>query len=116
MTTKTDFIAAIVAAADAYYTADPETGAAVKIAFGSPGTKVVIAGQKFSSGKAWEDEPKSIPTQIEGLADHLDTLGITETPTIKAKLNELIASYTQLISDYDNGIVPTTAAAVLPLA
>ena len=115
MTTKTDFIAAIVAAADAYYTADPVTGAAVKIALGSSGTKVVIAGQKFDSGAAWADEPKAIPTQIEGLADHLDTLGVTEVAAIKAKVNELIGSYSQLISDYDNGIVPTTAAPVIPL-
>lgn len=115
MSTKTDFIAAIAAAADAYYIADPVTGAAVKIALGSASTKVIIAGQKFDSGAAWANEPKSIPTQIEGLADHLDSLGVTEVAAIKAKLNELISAYMQFRADYNNGTVPTSAPDVDPL-
>ncbi|MDD5542847.1 MAG: hypothetical protein PHX83_06700 [Acidobacteriia bacterium] len=115
MTTKADIIAAVQAAADAYYVADPETGASVKLGIGSTGTVVTIAGQKFDSGAAWGPEPAAIPCQIEGLADYLDTLGITETAAIKAKVNEIVAQYNQLRTDYNAGTVPTTATAVIPI-
>lgn len=115
MSTKTDIIDAIKAAADAYYTADPETGAPVAVALGTPGAEVEIAGQTFDTGKAWENEPKSIPTQIEGLADYLDTQGLSDVAAVKSKLNELIGAYNQLLADYNNGVVPSTALPVTPI-
>jgi hypothetical protein len=115
MTTKTDIISQIQTAADAYYAADPETGAAVEIALGSPGTRVTIGDLKFDSGAAWANEPKSIPTQIEGLAAYLDSLGISGTAAIKAKVNEIVAQYNQLRTDYNAGTVPTTATVLAPI-
>jgi len=115
MTTKADIIAAQQAAADAYYIADPVTGASIKLGLGSTGTVVTIAGQKFDSGAAWGPEPAAIPCQVEGLADYLDTLGISETAAIKGKVNDLCASLNQLIADFDSSTIPTTAPTVPPL-
>jgi len=115
MTTKADIIAAVQAAADAYYVADPVTGASVKLGLGSTGTVVTIAGQKFDSGAAWGPEPAAIPCQVEGLADYLDAAGLGNMTAFHDKINELVAAHGQLVADYNGGIVPTTALPVLPL-
>ena len=113
MTTKADLIAAVQAAADAYYVANPKTGAAVKLSIGSTGTVVTIAGQKFNSGSAWANVPGVLDTEVEGLADWLDASGIGGVGTIKSKVNELVLAYVQLRSDYNAGTVPTTAPVVV---
>lgn len=115
MTTKSDLIAAVQAAADAYYVADPTTGAAVKLSIGSPGTVVVIAGQKFGSGSAWASVPGVLDTEVEGLADWLDASGIGNLTAIHDTVNDLCASLNQLILDHNSGTVPTTALPVTPL-
>jgi hypothetical protein len=112
MTTKSDLIAAIQDAADAYYIApgvDPDAAAAIKIALGSPGVSVEIAGRQMQSGAAWTAEPKPFPTLIEGIADWLDAAGVGGVSSIKSKVNEIVSAYMQLKQDYNSSTLPTSA-------
>jgi hypothetical protein len=76
MTTKADIIADVQAAADAYFGADPETGRAVYLVLGTPGTKIEIADQTWLSGATWANVPGVLETVIEGLAAWLDAHGL----------------------------------------
>jgi hypothetical protein len=58
-------------------------------------------------GTGWENETP-IETEFEGVGLYLEG-------TVIAKLNELIEQYNQLRTDYNNGIIPTTATAVTTL-
>lgn len=109
MTTKADIIAAIQAAADA-------STNAIRIPLGTPGTVVPnVTGQLTPTGQAWVPEPKVFPALVEGIADYLDAQGLGQVAAMRAKVNELVGAYQQLKSDYNNGIVPTTAPDVEPL-
>lgn len=107
MSTKTEIIEAIQAAADA------TENDGIRSALGEPGEVVTIEGLKRRTGAAWEDTPTSLEIQYEGLANWLDSQGIGGS--LKSKINELISGYTQLKSDYNNGVVPTTAPDISPL-
>lgn len=113
---KAAIIAAVQAAADAYYvdpTVDEDARNAIKLALGSTGTHLYIENQRLESGAAWREEPKPFPTLIEGFADWMATQG--DVSAIKGKLNELIGEFNQLIADYNAGTVPTTASTVTPI-
>jgi len=84
---------------------------AARVALGSAGT-VTWAGDDYDTGRAWGASPFEV--LVEGLADWWDN-DVDSPATIKAKVNELIAAYTQLVTDYDGGTVPTTAPPVLPI-
>jgi hypothetical protein len=116
MTTKGDIILAIQAAADTY-AADPaypeDARNAIAISLGTPGSTVVVAGQRLQTGSAWEPEPRTFPTVIEGLADWFTAQG--SIPAIVGKVNELVSAYNQLRADYNGGVVPTMALEIDPL-
>ncbi len=80
MTTKSDIIAAVTAAADAYFVADPETGRAVFLSLGTAGTKLIVAEQPWWSGGAWAQTPGVLETIVEGLAAWLDAHGVPGGP------------------------------------
>lgn len=106
MAVKEDIIAQIQAAADA--TDLPR----MRMALGATGSYVVVGGERQRTGRTWESNPNdggdSPPVvQLEGLASYLDTY--------RAKINELVAGYTQLKADYDSSTVPTSAASITPL-
>jgi len=110
MATKDDIITAIQSVADASGSGN------IRISLGAPGSHVAdSAGKSKPTGAAWVPEPKTWPVVVEGLADWLDGQGIGEIAAIKSKVNELIAGYNQLRTDYNSGTVPTTASSVTPL-
>lgn len=110
MATKDDIIAAIQTAADATGNGN------LRISLGATGNHVENSiGETRPTGQAWEPEPKTWPVIAQGLADWADSLGLSDLAAIKAKVNELCSSHNQLIIDYDNGTVPTTAPPVTPL-
>lgn len=111
---KEDIILAIQEVADDYYSADPESGAAVKLALGTPNQHITVEGQALTTGGGWAPEPKTFSVFVEGLADYLTAQG--SVPEIKDKLNELIAAFNQLRTDYNGSTVPTTAPDVDPLS
>lgn len=119
MTTATDIIDAVQAAADAAYadtlTGTPNSRAAIAVALGTPGATVRIADQPRPTGSAWEPEPKVFGVLVAGLADWLDAAGIGEVATLKTTLNTLIGQYNQLLSDHNSATVPSTAAPVVPI-
>ena len=110
MTTKNDMITAIQASADA--SGDNN----IRISMGAPGNHLKnTIGETEPTAQAWQPEPKTWPVVIEGLALWADTQGVGQVGTIKAKLNELIGAYNQLRTDYNAGVVPTSAPAVTPI-
>lgn len=120
MGTKEDIIQSIQQAADAYYedTAVEESARkAIKIVMGSTDSSVPIfvAGEPYSSGAAWREEPKPFPTLIEGISNYLDGENVSSIAAITEKVNELITQYNQLLDDYDNGVVPSAAQYVVGL-
>jgi len=107
MTTKTDIIDAIKAAADA--TGDNN----IRISLGATGNHLKnTIGETKPTGAAWNPEPKTWPVICEGLANWADSLGISG---VKDKLNDLIGQYNQLLEDYNNSTVPSSASEVDPL-
>lgn len=116
MTTKTDIIAAVQAAADAA-AANPaysdDARSAIAIGLGTPGRTVAIAGQRMHTGSAWAPEPCAFATLVEGIANWLDAQG--SVGTIRSTLNTLITQHNQLLADYNNGVHPSTATTVTPL-
>lgn len=76
MTTKAEIIADVQAAADTYFGADPESGRAVYLVLGTPGTKIEIADQTWLSGSTWSRIPGVLETVLEGLAIWLDAHGV----------------------------------------
>jgi hypothetical protein len=94
VSTKADILSSIQAIADAT---------------GVDEIKMIIGTPSSTNGKAWAPEPKVFSVLIEGLAGWLDS-------SHKAKINELVAGYNQLIADYNSSTVPTTAPTVSPLA
>lgn len=118
MTTKSEIIAAVQAAADGYFadeTIEETKRKTIALSLGTPGQRITIAGQTSDSNAALSPEPTVFATLIEGIADWLNAGGIGEIATIKAKLNELIQNYNQLLDDYDNTIVPSAAQIVTEL-
>ncbi len=110
MATKDDMIAAIQAAADSSGSGN------IQISLGTPGNHVLNSIMEMQeTGKAWTPEPKTWPIVAEGLAAWADAAGIGDMAAIKAKINELIASHNQFISDYNANVIPTTAVPVVPL-
>jgi hypothetical protein len=101
MTTKSDLLDAINAAADAYLAGTPadEDDAnrrrSVAIALGTPGQRIEIEGTTSNSNAALSPEPTVFATLVEGLADWLNA--------------ELIAQFNQLLDDYNKGVVPSSA-------
>lgn len=115
MSTTTEIIAAIQAAADALYfepDGTPNARAAVRVALGTPGDTVQIAGRPNRTGSAWVPEPTVFSTLILGLADWLDDAGTGQIATMRSKINELIGQYNQLLADHNSATVPSTASAV----
>lgn len=110
---KDDIMLAIQTIADDYYVANAETGAAVVLALGTPGRHITVEGQPLVTGGGWSPEPRTFSVFVEGLASYLTAQG--SIPAVEGKLNELIAAYNQLRSDYNAGVTPTTAPAVTPL-
>lgn len=107
-----DIIAIVQASVDK--TGIPELMAA----FGTPGSKVTItfgSGDsktevKVDTGSAWSPTPTAFTELLQGFGFYFDK--ITYLPQITPKLNELIGEYNKLRSDYNNGVVPTSAKAV----
>jgi hypothetical protein len=118
MTTTTEIIAAIQAAADAAYAGTdgtPDTRAAIAIALGTPGDTVRIAGQPRPTGSGWTPDPKVFAVLVAGLAAWLDGAGIGDVGALKTTLNLLVTSHNQLIADHNSATVPTTALPVDPV-
>lgn len=111
MSTKTEIIALVQAAADTLDTPP------ILASMGTPGayTKFPNLEQQKPTGQVWENPASPWQAYSEGLAAWLDSQGITEIGDIKSKLNELIGEYNKLLSDYNNGVVPSSASSVTPL-
>jgi len=115
LSTKTAIIEAIQNAADSYYadiTIDEVQRSAVALALGTPGQRITIADQTNDSNAALTPEPTVFSTVIEGIASSLDASGVGEVAAIKAKLNQVIGQYNQLLSDHNSSTVPSTATVV----
>jgi hypothetical protein len=81
----------------------------------TPGEPIEIGRNvEIIPGGSW-GENKPFQIYLEGLSEYLDTLGVSGVSAIKSKLNELIAAYNQLRSDYNNSVWPTTAPSVTQL-
>lgn len=65
-------------------------------------------------GQAWETEGNPVKPKVTTGAE-IEGIGVYLEGTVVAKLNELIGQFNQLRTDYDNGVVPTTATAVSTL-
>ena len=108
MDTKQAIIEAVQARADV-------SGDAMRIALGTPGAHVPnVIGEVEETGQAWV-EPAAFPTLVGGIADYLDGQGVSGVGAIRGKLNELVGQYNQLLADYNAGVVPSAAHAVVPL-
>ena len=84
----------------------------IRLGLGNPaGAKINFAGQQQTPGQEW-DADKFTRTIIEGVANWFDD---QELNLLKPKLNDLIAEFNQLLDDYNNGVVPSTATSVTPL-
>ena len=110
MATKDDITNAIKAVADA--TGNGNT----RISLGAQGDHELNSiGESEPTGKAWDGDYKTWPVVVLGLANWVDSTGIGEVGTIKSKLNDLIGQYNQLLSDYNNGVVPSSATPITPI-
>lgn len=106
MATFDDMQTAIQAVADGY--ADDVLSS---YALRTPGDLVeILPGVEIEPGSAWGS--KSMEIMLRGLANWVDAEGIGG---FKAKINEIIGEYNQLLSDYNNGIKPSTANTIVPL-
>ncbi|MCP4569016.1 MAG: hypothetical protein GY841_15690 [FCB group bacterium] len=75
----------------------------------TPGPAVVVAPNvEVKPGESW-GEAKAFEIYLGGIAEYIDGI------SAKDKINELIAQYNQLRVDYNNGVVPTSAAQVDPI-
>ena len=104
MSTFTELRTAIRTVADA-------RGIPGSIGLRTPGDPVKYKDQQLDTGTAW-GENKSFEILVQGIANYLDTLGVGG---VKDKLNELIAGYNQLLTDYNAPTFPSTAEEVEPL-
>jgi hypothetical protein len=102
----TTFKSCLQATADAAYVAHGEAAIGAKLALGTPGATVMVEGTRVAAGSGWGDG-KTFEVIATGAEAWLVAQG--SPAAIATKLNELIRSFMQLKSDYDNGIFPTTA-------
>lgn len=109
MATYDDMKAALQSYANGLSIGDPFPSGMVT--WGS-GADITWDGDDYEVGAAWASG-SSFDTLIHGVADWADSVGAGDVT--KAKVNEIIASHNQLLSDYDNGVVPTTAVPVVPI-
>jgi len=120
MTTYGDLSSAIQDVADA-------SKEDIKLALGDPtGLKIEYPpdigtpptppepGDTVTPGQEWLAD-KFTRIIIEGLANWLDDNEVPTIPALKTKINEIIENYNQLLDDYNNGVVPSTASTITPL-
>jgi hypothetical protein len=98
--------------ADAAYLAHGEAAIGAKLALGTPGDRIQVEGTRVATGSGWGDG-KTFEVIAAGADAWLIEQG--SPAAIAAKMNELIASHNQLLSDYQARVVPSTALPVVPL-
>jgi len=82
-----------------------------RAALGTPDTTVEWEGDEYPCGTAWGESP--FEALVRGIGAWSDDAG--DVSAIKAKLNELIGEFNQLLDDHNNGVIPSTASSVTPL-
>jgi hypothetical protein len=103
---------AVQAVADAAYVAHGEDAIGAVLALGTPGQRIEVAGSLQETGGGWGNG-KTFEVLADGVELWLDDQG--SPAAITAKLNELIASFNQLLADYQASVVPSTATAITPI-
>jgi hypothetical protein len=108
----TTFKETLQATADAAYLAHGEAAIGAKLALGTPGETVMVEGTRVAAGSGW-----GVGKTFEVIATGAEAWLVAQgsPAAIAAKLNELIAAYMILKSDYNASVVPTTAPDVAPL-
>lgn len=96
---------------DAIRTVADARGVPGSIGLRTPGDPVEYKDQELDVGTAW-GEDKSFEILTQGIANYLTSLGVAGT---KAKLNELIGAFNQLLDDHNTSTIPSSASEVDPL-